>query len=62
MKPDEKGHLHLVRPEPPWDPKRGGRFRGSEVQFGLTTREIDDVWDRIQKLLAAVDAGHLTLF
>jgi hypothetical protein len=62
MKPDESGRLHLVRPEPPWDPKRGGRRRGSEVQFGLTTDEIDDLWERMQKLLEAVDAGHLTLF
>ncbi len=62
MEPDPSGRLQLVRPEPPWDPDRGGRLQGSEVQFGLTTGEIDDLWERIQKLVEAVDAGHLTLF
>jgi hypothetical protein len=62
MKPDASGRLQLVRPEPPWNPKRGGRRRGSEVQFGLTEGEIDDLWVRIEKLVEAVDEGRLTLF
>jgi hypothetical protein len=62
MSPDEKGHLHLVKPEPPWDPDRGARRRDRDVQFGLTRGEIDDVWERIEKLLEAVDEGRLTLF
>ena len=62
MTPDEKGHLHLLKPQPPWDPDKGGRRRGSDVQFGLTTAEIDALWERLQKLLKTVDAGHLTLF
>jgi hypothetical protein len=62
MKPDQSGRLQLVRPEPPWDPDRGAQRRGSQVQFGLTRGEIDDLWERVQKLLEAIDAGHLTLF
>ena len=62
LDPDDEGLLRIVEPEPPFDPTVGARLRGQSVQFGLTRAEIDDVWDRIQALLARVDEGELTLF
>ena len=62
MEADASGRLRLARPEPAWDPKRGARRRGTSFQLGLTTDEIDDLWERIEELLEAIDEGRLTLF
>ena len=57
-----EGLLELVEPEAPWDPDRGVRVRGTSFQLGLKRSEIDAIWERIERLLEAVDAGRITLF
>jgi hypothetical protein len=32
------------------------------VQIGLTQSEIDDIWERIEKLIERVDEGQLPVF
>ena len=44
------------------DPKVGAKYKDGKVQFGLTTSEIDDLWQRIQTLIAEVDAGKIQVF
>jgi hypothetical protein len=44
------------------DPKVGAKYEDGTVQFGLTTSEIDDLWERIQTLIAEVDAGKIQAF
>lgn len=44
------------------DRGRGIRVRDEVVQFGLTEREIDAVWRRIERLLSDVDRGRLKVF
>jgi hypothetical protein len=62
LEPDADGILQLTDPGPPQDADRGATVRGTTVQFGLTNREIDGVWDRIQELIRQVDAGELPVF
>lgn len=62
LEADDAGILRIVAPGAPFDPEVGARLRETTVQFGLTRDEIDDVWARIQGLLADVDAGRLTVF
>jgi hypothetical protein len=62
LEPDANGVLKLTKPGPPHDPDTGATLRGTTVQFGLTTDEVDAVWDRIQKLVQQVDAGDLPVF
>jgi hypothetical protein len=44
------------------DPRKGAKYIDGIVQFGLTTSEIDDLWGRIQTLIAEVDAGNIQVF
>jgi hypothetical protein len=44
------------------DPKVGAKYTGGTLQYGLSKSEIDDVWDRIQKVIAEVDAGNIQVF
>ncbi len=59
---DDRGDLDRAEPGPPLDPDRGAVFRDGTLQLGLTRSEIDAVWERIQRLLADVDAGVLSTF
>ena len=59
---DDDGLLRTLPPGAPEDPDDGVTARDGKVQFGLTTSEIDGVYARIQKLIQAVDAGHLPVF
>jgi len=59
---DENGMFHNVEPGPPIDPDGGANARDGVVQFGLKRKEIDAVYARIQKLVAAVDAGEVPGF
>jgi hypothetical protein len=59
---DENGILQNVAPGPNLGPDRPVRIREGTVQLGLKKGEIDDVWGRIQDLLADVDAGKLGTF
>ena len=54
----------LVRVEPTanlW-PERGVRQEDRVIQIGLTSEEIDDVWDRIEDFITAVDRGRYSTF
>jgi len=44
------------------DPKTGAKYKDGTLQFGLTTSEIDDLWERIQSLIAEVDSGDIQVF
>jgi len=59
---DSAGVLRNVRPGPNLDPQRGERFTDTGVQFGLTAEEIAGVSERLQKLLAMVDAREIGVF
>ena len=59
---DDKG---ILRPKPVGknlDPKVGAKYTDGTVQYGLSKSEIDDVWDRIQNVIAEVDAGNIQVF
>jgi hypothetical protein len=56
------GQLVPVLPGRNLAPARGVRRSRERVQFGLTTREIRDVEDRLRQLLRQIDAGQVTLF
>lgn len=58
----EDGTLAPVAATANLDPGDGIRQREGRVQLGLTRREIDGVWDRIQDLLEDVDDGDLEVF
>lgn len=60
IEPD--GTLTQEPPGPATDPGRGIRRTDTTLQLGLTGREIDDVWRRIQRLLGRVDDGDYQLF
>ena len=57
LEPDDAGVLRIAALGAPIDPTQGVRVRGTTVQFGLTEDEIDEVWERIQALIAKVDGG-----
>jgi hypothetical protein len=59
---DAEGMLRPERAEAPIDPARGTRFHDGMLQLGLTEGEIENVWKRLQSLLARVDASELALF
>ncbi len=44
------------------DPDHGVRIEGKTLQFGLTDDEVEDVWERIEDLIEAVDSGELPVF
>jgi hypothetical protein len=43
-------------------PDVGLRWTGHELQVGLTTQEIDLLWNRTQDLLERIDRGEIVLF
>jgi hypothetical protein len=61
----EKDENLVLKPVPVgenMDPTVGAQYKNGTVQFGLTTSEIDDLWQRIQTLIAEVDAGNIQVF
>jgi hypothetical protein len=56
------GELVPVPPTANLSAGRGIRRRGDVVQLGLTSREINQVHDRLRQLLRQVDSGRLTTF
>ena len=44
------------------DPETGAKYKDGTLQYGLSKSEIDDVWDRIQNVIAEVDAGNIQVF
>lgn len=59
---DADGRLQAAEPGPRRNPDRGVHFADGIVQLGLTDREIDGVWARLQELIRRVDAGEITTF
>jgi hypothetical protein len=59
MRTDADGGLHLVENGPNLDPEKGVRVQKHTVQFGLDDEEIDDLQERLEKLLEDVDAGKI---
>ena len=59
---DEDGVLRAREHSENWDPRKGVRLRADGIQFGLTASEIDGVYERLQDLLADVDAGKVATF
>ena len=62
LEADADGILRNVEPGPPIDPDKGARRDGTTLQFGLTADEVDTIWERIESLVARVDAGEIALF
>jgi len=62
FKLDENLVLRPVRVGENLDPKKGAKYIDGTLQFGLTTSEIDDFWERIQTLIAEVDSGKIQVF
>jgi hypothetical protein len=58
----ENGLLHPVEVGENLNAGRGVRVTRERVQFGLTSREIQDVHRKITDLLGQVDAGRITTF
>ncbi|MFW5946880.1 MAG: hypothetical protein ACOCUW_00195, partial [Gemmatimonadota bacterium] len=58
----EDNTLVAVTPGPALSGSRGIRQADGRIQFGLTRREIRDVWRRLQRLLDDVDDGDLQVF
>ena len=44
------------------NPKEGATYTDGVLQYGLSISEIDAVWDRIQHVIAEVDAGNIQVF
>ena len=62
MEKDENGIMQPVPPGENMNPKNGATYIDGTLQFGLTTSNIDDLWERIQALIAEMDAGHIQVF
>lgn len=56
------GHLVNVPPTRNLDPDDGVRLEGDTIQIGLDEDEIEDLWERIEHLLDAVDQGRVAVF
>jgi len=59
---DEHGMYRGVEPGPNLDPSQGATRREGVLQFGLTSAEIDTVWNRIQQVIQDVDSGKIATF
>lgn len=58
----DDGRFHLVPPGESLDDDVGALREGGTIQFGLTEDEIDEVWDRIEDLVDAVDDAKIPVF
>lgn len=54
--------LELVEPGPRRRTHLAIDAAGGDIQVGLTDRELDGLWSRLQDLLRRVDAGEITTF
>ena len=62
LRADRNGVLQPMKPSAAFDPSRGARVRGTQVQLGLSRPEVDAVADRLRALLEHVDAGQVKTF
>lgn len=58
LEADASGRLHVVTPGKNIDDDKGVKRSGTRVQFGLKEDDIDELEDRIEKLLENVDEGR----
>jgi len=58
----DDGRLEWMEPTENTDRGEGVRRNDDVVQFGLTEREIRDVWRRLQDLLRDIDRGRYEVF
>jgi hypothetical protein len=58
----EDGSLERLEPGPPLIPRLGIRRGDGRIQLGLTDREIDAVWSRIERVVADLEDGDLQIF
>ncbi len=58
----DDGTLEAVEPGPNLQPRRGVRRSEDRIQLGLTAREINGVWRRLEGLLRDVDRGDTGVF
>jgi hypothetical protein len=54
--------MEFVEPTENINPLIGVRITKSTIQFGLTEKEIKDIYERQQKLLNRIDSGKIELF
>lgn len=62
LRADEHGVLQAVKPGSDVDPEIGERDLPDGIQFGLTSREIDEMWERIQTLRGWIASGAVLTF
>lgn len=62
LRVDDRGLLTPTDTAPGRSPNRGVEFSDGVVQMGLTDREIDALWTRLQELIDRVDRGEITTF
>jgi hypothetical protein len=58
----DRGLLISVPPGKSLNPNSGVVITAKTIQFGLTKGEIEDLWRRIQEVIAEVDSGALPVF
>jgi hypothetical protein len=59
---NEDGYLEAVTPGASLDSSQRVTISEKIVQLGLTENEIDDLWERIERLIERVDEGDLAVF
>ena len=62
LEKDENGILKPVPPGENMNPKNGATYIDGTLQYGLTSSDIDDLWERIQSLITEVDSGNIKVF
>jgi hypothetical protein len=62
LETNDDGVFMSVPPGENLDPNLGVRISDGSVQLGLTSGELDDLWQRIQQVIAEVDDGSLPVF
>jgi len=59
---DDKGVLRAKPVGENLNPKEGAKYTDGTLQYGLSISEIEALWDRIQNVIAEVDAGNIQVF
>jgi hypothetical protein len=62
MELDEDGIFRRAAPGPNLDEDEGVRYVDGVLQLGLTSDEIEDVWERLEDLIEDVDEGDVAVF
>ncbi|TFH24890.1 MAG: hypothetical protein E4H03_02350 [Myxococcales bacterium] len=62
LETDDDGVMHMQTPIEVDDPDNGATFVGNRLQLGLTRKEIDQTWRRIERLLEMTGSGKIGTF